>query len=101
MTKAPVPFEEQETSINIDYIDKVTYVYSTNYNMVRKLYKLKEENPDDVTVVFDNCFGMEVTVPTKWIKITPPRKMSEEQKQAAAERLKSAKEKKANEQRRN
>ena len=97
MERAPVPFEEQETSINIDYVDKSTYVYSTNKHMIDKLYKLKEKYPDEVMVMFDNVFGVEMKIPTKWIKILPPRQLSDEKREERSERMRKYWEEKKNE----
>lgn len=102
MKRAPVPFEEQETSINIDYVEKSTYVYSTNSHMIDRLYKLKEKYPDEVTVMFDNVFGVEMKIPTKWIKISPQHQnLSEENRKARSEHMRKYWEEKRNESREN
>lgn len=53
-----------------------------------KLTRLSEMNPNEVTVEARNKDGSAVFhVPVNYIKISPPRKVSEEQKEAAAERF--------------
>lgn len=54
-----------------------------------KLIRLAEKNPDEVKVIAENEDGsLFAHIPVKYIKISPPRKMSEEQKEAASERFK-------------
>lgn len=53
-----------------------------------KLLRLKEERPDEVTHVIENKDGSMVChVPVRWIKVGPPRKVSEEQREAARQRF--------------
>ncbi len=58
-----------------------------------KLYKLAEEH-DEVSIDLDNEFGLGVAVPMTWVKVRPPRKISDEQRAAMAERMKKAKKEK-------
>lgn len=54
-----------------------------------KLLRLAEKNPDDVQIVAENEDGsMFAHVPVNYVKISPPRKISEEQKEAASKRFK-------------
>lgn len=54
-----------------------------------KLFRLAEKNPDDVQIVAENEDGsIFAHVPVRYIKISPLRKVSEEQKEAASERFK-------------
>ena len=53
-----------------------------------KLLRLKEERPDEVTHVIENKDGSMVChVPVRWIRVGPPRKVSEEQREAARQRF--------------
>lgn len=53
-----------------------------------KLLRLKEERPDEVTHVIENKDGSMVChVPVRWIRVSPPRKVSEEQGEAARQRF--------------
>lgn len=73
----------------------VTFPGNTKYNM--KIRNLAEEYPDQVKIRCDNSDGTIVaTLPVKFIKISAPRKVSEEQRQAAAERFKKMHEAKNN-----
>ena len=54
-----------------------------------KLLRLAKENQGEVKIVAENEDGsLFVHVPVRYIKISPPKKMSEEQKEAASERFK-------------
>lgn len=52
----------------------------------KKLIKLKETH-DEIDVRINSDGSVFAHVPLKWLKISPPRKVSEEQKQAARDRL--------------
>lgn len=53
-----------------------------------KLMRYAESHPDKVQLMAENKDGsVFFHVPVNWIKCSPPRKVSEEQKEAAAERL--------------
>lgn len=54
-----------------------------------KLLKYAKERPEEVNHVIENKDGSMVChVPIKWIKISPPRQVTEEQRQAASDRFK-------------
>ena len=56
---------------------------------INKVKKLSEEYPADVKILAENEDGsICAKLPMKYLKISPPRKVSEEQKQAASERFK-------------
>lgn len=52
-----------------------------------RLQKLHEQHPDEFPVYIENDDGsLYAKVPAKWVKINPPKKVSEEQRQAMRER---------------
>lgn len=56
---------------------------------ISKVKKLQEKNPDEVRIVAENKDGSIVAkLPIKYIKISAPRKVSEEQRNQARERFK-------------
>lgn len=57
-----------------------------NTAMNNKLTRLAEEYPQEVEIVNSELFH----VPARWVRISPQRKMSEEQRQQASERLNKA-----------
>lgn len=65
----------------------VTFPGNTKY--ASKIKKLSEEYPDQVKIRYENKDNSIVaTIPTKFVKIAAPRKVSEEQKEAMRERMK-------------
>ena len=53
-----------------------------------KLLRYSETHPDEVKVIVINKDGSAFFhVPKSWIKCSPPKKVSDEQKEAAAERF--------------
>ena len=55
-----------------------------------RIKKLAEERPDEVKILSENKDGSILAhIPTKWIKINPPRKLSEEYKEELAQRVKN------------
>jgi len=83
-----------ETAINYCTLD-AAYVSSDEPRWKSRILKLAESHPDQVTIirrpeVNDGC--VYATVPVKWIRIMPPRKMSDEAKALGAERLRQYRE---------
>ena len=76
---------------SIDWTDHKTAWVSVDDNaMINRVTRLKEQYPGEVDILFTpgNNNGMLVAkLPRKWIKINPPRKMSDEQRKQASERL--------------
>ena len=59
-----------------------------------KIEKLAEEHSEEVTIRHRNKDGSIVaTIPVRYIKISAPRQMSDEQKEVCAERLRAMREK--------
>ncbi len=53
-----------------------------------KLLRLSYKYPEEVKILAENADGsLFAHVPVSYIRISPPRKMSEEQKEAASERF--------------
>lgn len=70
-----------------DYAE-VTVPASTALN--NKLLRLSKERPDEVTNIIENKDGSMVChVPVRWVKVSPPRFVSDEQREVA--RLRFAK----------
>lgn len=62
-----------------------------------KLMRLAKERPDEVKVMAENKDGSAYFhIPVNYIKVSPPRKISEEQREAAGERFRRMWEEKKN-----
>ena len=92
---------EQETVVNFDRnTDKAT-VYTSDSTMLTKLHKLMEKNPKEWRLIDNGRINGEIVsetfeCPKRLISFrtsTTSRAMTEEQREAAAERLKKAREK--------
>lgn len=85
-----VPLEEQEVTINLypPQTDECADVFSSIPTWTRRMHKLAEKHPDDVTItpVSD---GIVARVPRKWIRVSPPRQvnMTEEKRQEIVRRM--------------
>ena len=90
-----------ETCCN--YTDNNRMFISTDERwLINRILRFAEQKPDDVTIIKrpeenDGC--LYCSVPTSWLKITPPtkREFTEEQKTAMAERMANARNNKKNE----
>lgn len=60
---------------------------------INKIKKLKTKHPEDVKIIAENQDGsICARLPIKYLKISAPKKVSEEQRQAASERFKKLRE---------
>lgn len=61
----------------------------TGTSLKSKLLRLSKQHPDEVTNIIENNDGsLFCHVPVRYIKISPPKKVSETQRQAARDRFK-------------
>lgn len=60
----------------------------TQGRYVSKIKKLAEKYPDECQIVAENSdFSIVAHFPTKWVKISPPKQISDETKERLAEQL--------------
>jgi len=72
-----------------------TLTLANNTRLNSRVRKIAEERPDECQIIVENTDGSIVAhVPTKWIKVNPSREMTEEQKDAARQRMNFARERK-------
>lgn len=78
----------KENAIEFYKGDKRATVSFSQGKYISRIKKLKEKYPDEVEIVAENPDGsLYAHIPTKWVKINPPKEISEEQKQAMIENL--------------
>lgn len=77
---------EKETVINFNNAEQNASCYTLNTHKRQMLLNLAEEYPDDVKIISKRNDMVEVTFPKKWVKIRPPRKLTEKQRVNAVER---------------
>lgn len=91
--------DEQEICINAMRDEDFATAYISDRTWITKFDKLVEKSPDLFEVVSETEYGKTYKFPKRLISIRSSivtREMTEEQKMLAAERLKSAREKKQN-----
>jgi len=88
MVRKTVSLDEQETSISLSPQDQNAVVYSCEPAVIRRLYSYAAENPQCV-ITRDDGYGVICEMPKEWVIYRPRKKrqLSDEQKQAAAERF--------------
>lgn len=68
--------------------EKTATISTTHRKYINKLKKLYENNKDEFTYFVENKDGsICAKIPLNWVKISPPRQMSDEQRQLASERF--------------
>ena len=77
--------EEQETVIRRSAADDKWDVWSDDPVWVRKIKRLATR--DDVDVIEESESSIRALLPKRFVKASPPRRVSEEQRKASAERL--------------
>ena len=80
---------ERETIINFNEAEATAGIYTHNVALSNKLLKLSQTEPK-LRIIRQTGDTLEVEVPKKWIRVSPPIKLSEETRQQMAERLRSS-----------
>lgn len=78
---------ERETVIIGNDAENVVNISTYQAVWRRRLLKLAEARPDDVKILKQDEDYLEVEVPKRFLKITPPRFISDEQREASRQRL--------------
>lgn len=76
---------EQETIINYNQEVKTASCYTHDRALMRKLDALCNLS-SEIVVSKPGCVSREYTFPKKWLKIRPPRQLSEKSRQEMAQR---------------
>lgn len=88
--------DDRETCIERIQNDKYTNIYTSERKFINELNNLKDQHPEDVIIEHINSDGsICAKVPYNWFKFVKPptkRTMTEEQRQAASERMKKNRE---------
>lgn len=80
---------EQETIINYNQKEKTASCFTHDHALIRKLDEFVR-NGEAITVVREGDGWKEYKFPKKCVKVRFPRKLSDEQRQEMAERMKRA-----------
>ena len=80
--------ENQKNMIEFITGQRTATVTFTNRKHINRIKKLYEEQKDDFKYFVENDDGSVCAkIPLKWIRISPPRMVSDEQREAARIRL--------------
>lgn len=89
------PKEIRETCFEFVDTDDIATFYSSDRKYVNIIRKLKKKYPDDVDIRADNDDGSICAhVPKSWMRVRPPKKVSEQQRARMREIGKQLQEKK-------
>lgn len=78
----------RENSIEFYADDKTATVSFTQGRYITRIRKLAEKYPDECQITAENKDGSIVAhIPTKWVRVSPPKQISEETKEKLAEQL--------------
>lgn len=76
--------EDRKTCISYNNAQDTATILTYNIKMKNHLAKLAEEHPDEVTLTGSGKDGsMLYSLPKEWVNIRPPRRLTEEQREAA------------------
>ena len=82
-------YSYNETSFDHKKGDNYWGISTGEQRWVNKIEKYAQSHPEEVTIISRNNDGsIFAHVPEKWVKLSPPKEVSEEQRQAASERFK-------------
>ncbi len=85
--------QPRETTVNFLYGDKTMTIFTSDIKWINRIVKLANSYPEEVYITRTNEDGsITAELPVKYFKLSPPRKMSEENRLKAAERLRLARE---------
>lgn len=85
-TGTPLTAMERETIITYNNAENTANCFTLSLPVRRRLLQLAEEYPDEVHINKKEEDMIDVDIPKSWVKIRPPRRLSDEQKAALAER---------------
>lgn len=78
---------ERETIILMNDAENTANISTYQRHWIARLLKIAEEKPNEVTIVKKEEDYLEIIVPNKYVKVRPPRFVSDEQREAASKRL--------------
>jgi len=80
---------ERETIINFNEAESTAGIYTHNIALRNRLLKLSQTEPG-LRIIRKTQDVLEIEVPKKWIRVSPPKKLSAETRQKMTDRLLSA-----------
>ena len=84
-----IPKEEQETIINFNTKNKIATVYTRDPTFMKQMDKLVSEYPDTFRCKYVSEVDRVYEVPAASVTFRKPRRLTNEQREAARKRIKS------------
>jgi hypothetical protein len=75
---------ERETIILFNEAEKTAEIETYNPAMKKRLEIIRREHPEDISLVRRESHANIYVFPKKWVKIVPPRRLSEKQREQLA-----------------
>lgn len=79
--------KDRDTIMNFNDKELFATVYTCNTQMIERLKQMLIDFPEDVKLIEETKVSIKVTMPKNWLKISTPRRLTDAQRQAAAERM--------------
>lgn len=85
---------ERETNILFNEEESTATIFVSNNKLLKRMKQLMEDREGEVVQIFEreNGGGALFCFPKSWVKINPPRILSEERKKQLTEQLRKARE---------
>ena len=87
MSKKPMRID-RKTIITFNDKEQTASFYTCNTQMIKKLKEVAESFPAETEIEHEDEFSITATLPKTWIKLSTPRRLSNEQRDAARARMK-------------
>ena len=85
--------QEQETIVNYNAAEQTATVYTRDKTVMRRLDALVMDFPDHYRLIDETDIDKTYEMPKSFVSYRKPRRLSEEQREAARERVKALKSK--------
>lgn len=79
-----IPMNEQESVLRWEAGEREFCFYTSDKNEIKKILRMMDEHPDDISVKHADKYGIEVIIPRRWLHVRQPRKgrsLTDEQKE--------------------
>ena len=89
LTRINSELESENMATKFESENEIGTLMTDDYQLVRRVKRLKERFPDKVNYTLDNGIRITATIPADWLFIKPPRnaELTEEQRKELEERL--------------
>ena len=83
---------ERETTMTYNDKEPLATVQTCNTQLIKRLKQIAVDFPEECALIEATKDSVTVTMPKEWLKISTPRRLSDAQREAAANRMKKNRE---------